>query len=219
MTAPLLENASKMTVMLVDDHAVVRAGFRMLLATESDIDVIAEAARGEELLSCYSQYQPDIVVMDLSMTGIGGLETTRRLHLREDKAKVIIFSVHHEKVYVQRALEAGVRGYVCKHAHPACLIDAIRVVAKGDIYLDPSLREISGTQIETRNYQRIIDTFSPREFDVFVLLAKGMTAHQIADTLCLSYKTIANYATTIRRKLNVNSMVQLAQIASLLNIF
>jgi DNA-binding NarL/FixJ family response regulator len=212
-------NTAKITVVLVDDHAIVRAGFRLLLATESDIDVIAEASRGEEILQIYSELKPDIVVMDLSMAGIGGLETTRRLVMREDDAKIIVFSVHHEKVYVQRALDAGARGYICKHAHPDRLIDAIKQVAKGRIYIDPSLVDDAQHQENMTTYQTIIATLSPREFDVFVLLAKGMTAHQISDELCLSYKTVANYGTTIRSKLNVTSMAQLANIATLLKPF
>ncbi len=212
-------NTAKITVILVDDHAIVRAGFRLLLATESDIDVIAEASRGEEILQIYSELKPDIVVMDLSMAGIGGLETTRRLVMREDDAKIIVFSVHHEKVYVQRALDAGARGYICKHAHPDRLIDAIKQVAKGRIYIDPSLVDDAQHQEDMTTYQTIIATLSPREFDVFVLLAKGMTAHQISDELCLSYKTVANYGTTIRSKLNVTSMAQLANIATLLKPF
>lgn len=211
-------NTEKITVILVDDHAIVRAGFRLLLATESDIDVIAEASRGEEILQIYSELKPDIVVMDLSMAGIGGLETTRRLVMREDDAKIIVFSVHHEKVYVQRALDAGARGYICKHAHPDMLIDAIKQVAKGRIYIDPSLVDDAQHQEDMTTYQAIIGTLSPREFDVFVLLAKGMTAHQISDQLCLSYKTVANYGTTIRSKLNVISMAQLANIAALLDL-
>jgi DNA-binding NarL/FixJ family response regulator len=212
-------NTAKITVILVDDHAIVRAGFRLLLATESDIDVIAEASRGEEILQIYSELKPDIVVMDLSMAGIGGLETTRRLVMREDNAKIIVFSVHHEKVYIQRALDAGARGYICKHAHPDMLIDAIKQVAKGRIYIDPSLVDDAQHQEDMTTYQTIIATLSPREFDVFVLLAKGMTAHQISDELCLSYKTVANYGTTIRSKLNVTSMAQLANIATLLKPF
>jgi DNA-binding NarL/FixJ family response regulator len=212
-------NTAKITVILVDDHAIVRAGFRLLLATESNIDVIAEASRGEEILQIYSELKPDIVVMDLSMAGIGGLETTRRLVMREDDAKIIVFSVHHEKVYIQRALDAGARGYICKHAHPDMLIDAIKQVAKGRIYIDPSLVDDAQHQENMTTYQTIIATLSPREFDVFVLLAKGMTAHQISDELCLSYKTVANYGTTIRSKLNVTSMAQLANIATLLKPF
>ena len=208
----------KITVILVDDHAIVRAGFRLLLATEANIEVIAEAERGEQALQLYSDLKPDIIIMDLSMAGMGGLETTRRLVLRHENVKIIVFSVHHEKVYVQRAMNAGAKGYICKHAHPEVLITAIKKVANGEIYVEPNLIDEAENPSDSMDYQAIIDAFSPREFDVFLLLAKGLTAHTISEKLCLSYKTAANYGTNIRQKLNVNSGAELAHIALLLNL-
>ena len=208
-------NTKKITVILVDDHAIVRAGFRLLLATEETIDVIAEAERGEQILQLYSELRPDVVIMDLSMAGIGGLEATRRLALRHEDAKIIVFSVHHEKVYEQRAFNAGAKGYICKHAHPDVLISAIKKVANGSCYIEPDLIEDAEN---TTDYQAIIDSFSPREFDVFLMLAQGLTPRKIAEQLCLSYKTVANYGTNIRRKLHVSSMAELAHIALLLNL-
>lgn len=211
-------NTKKMTVMLVDDHAVVRAGFRLLLSTEEEIEVIAEAQSGEQALQIYGELQPNVVIMDLSMTGIGGLEATRRLTLRDEQAKVIVLSVHHEKVYLQRALNAGVKGYICKHAHPEILITAIKKVMKGQMYIEQDLFEKSKNFAQQTDYQTIIDTFSPREFDIFLLLAKGLTAHKISEQLCLGYKTVANYGTNIRNKLGVNSSAELAHIALSLNL-
>lgn len=203
----------KITVILVDDHAVVRAGFRLLLSIESDIEVIAEAEKGEQVLQLYANLKPDVIVMDLSMPGIGGLEATRRLVLREPTAKIIVFSVHHEKVYISRAMNAGAKGYICKQAHPEVLITAIKKVANGEVYVEPNLvYELKS------DFQAIVNDFSPREFDVFLLLAKGFTAHDVAENLCLSYKTVSNYGTNIRTKLNVNSSVELAHIASSLNL-
>ncbi len=211
-------NSKKITVILVDDHAIVRAGFRLLLATEENIEVIAEAERGEQALQLYADLKPNVIVMDLSMAGIGGLETTRRLILRHEEAKVIVFSVHHEKVYVQRAMNAGAKGYICKHAHPDVLITAIKKVANGEIYVEPNLIDDVENSPDSMDYQTIVDDFSPREFDVFLLLAKGLTAHDISEKLCISYKTAANYGTNIRTKLNVNSGAELAHIALLLNL-
>ena len=105
-------------VILVDDHAVVRAGFRMLLSTEQTIEVIAEAERGEAACQLYLDKQPDVMVLDLSMPGIGGLESIRRICNRDSKAKILVFSVHDEWVYVERAMNAGAKGYITKHAHP-----------------------------------------------------------------------------------------------------
>lgn len=203
----------KITVILVDDHAIVRAGFRLLLSTEADIEVVAEAEKGEQILQLYADLKPDVIVMDLSMAGIGGLEATRRLVSRYEEAKVIVFSVHHENVYISRAMNAGAKGYICKQAHPDVLISAIKEVANGGCYVEPNLVDTPNS-----NFQAMVNDFSPREFDVFLLLAKGLTAHEIAEQLCLSYKTVANYGTTIRAKLNVNSSAELAHIALSLNL-
>ncbi|MFI3122554.1 MAG: response regulator transcription factor, partial [Methylococcales bacterium] len=146
-------NSKKITVILVDDHAIVRAGFRLLLATEENIEVIAEAERGEQALQLYADLKPNVIVMDLSMAGIGGLETTRRLVLRHEEAKIIVFSVHHEKVYVQRAMNAGAKGYICKHAHPDVLIIAIKKVANGEIYVEPNLIDDAGNSPDSMDYQ------------------------------------------------------------------
>ena len=202
-------------VILVDDHAIVRAGFRMLLATEDGIEVVAETDRGEAAWQLYSEHHPDIVVMDLSMSGIGGLETIRRICTKDNSAKILAFSVHDEKIYVQRALAAGAKGYISKNSAPSILIDAIQAIAAGDSYLDPALAEHTGTPAtETKvDYKAIIESFSAREFDVFLLLAKGYTAHKISEEMCLGYKTIANYGTQIRNKLQVSSVAELAHIA------
>lgn len=203
----------KITVVLVDDHAIVRAGFRLLLSTETDIEVIAEAEKGEQVLQLYADLKPDVIVMDLSMAGLGGLEATRRLVSRYEEAKVIVFSVHHENVYISRAMNAGAKGYICKQAHPDVLITAIKEVANGRCYVESNLLEASNS-----DFQTIVKEFSPREFDVFLLLAKGLTAHDVAGHLCLSYKTAANYGTNIRAKLKVNSSAELAHIALSLNL-
>ena len=208
----------RIKVILVDDHAVVRAGFRMLLATDDTIEVIAEAERGEQACQLYLEKQPDVMVMDLSMPGIGGLETIRRICNRDNQANILVFSVHNERVYVDRALNAGAKGYITKHAHPDILIAAIQTIAKGEIYVEPGLiredaQNCESPETSDTDYKSIIGSFSAREFDVFLLLAKGLTAHKIADELCLGYKTVANYGTQIRTKLKVSSVAELAHIA------
>lgn len=200
-------------VILVDDHAIVRAGFRMLLATEESILVVAETERGEEVWQLYAELHPDVVVMDLSMPGIGGLETIRRICLRDGKAKILAFSVHDEPVYVNRAMNAGAKGYISKNSAPSILIEAIHKIAAGEMYIEQALLQNSGTQSTEIDYMAIIEAFSAREFDVFLLLAKGYTAHKISEDLCLSYKTVANYGTQIRSKLKVSSTAELAHIA------
>lgn len=200
-------------VILIDDHAVVRAGFRMLLSIEADVEVIAEAERGEQACLLYHEKQPDVMVVDLSMPGIGGLETIRRIINRHPDAKLLVFSVHDEMVYVNRALQAGARGYITKHGDPAVLVEAIQKIASGEVFIEPSLLKTSTVCDDHANYQVNIDMLSSREFDVFLLLAKGLTIHKIADELCIGYKTVANYGTQIRSKLQVSTVAELAHIA------
>lgn len=210
---------SKIKVLLVDDHAVVRAGFKLLLATSPNIEVIAEAERGEQAIQLYQSSQPDIIVLDLSMPGIGGLETIKRLVQRDKNVKILVFSVHDEQVYVNRALNAGAKGYITKNSAPEILPDAIESIQQGEQYVEQGLVKKSSDELEEEHdYQNIIQTFSAREFDVFRLLAKGLTTHKIADELHLGYKTIANYVTQIKKKLRVSSIAELAHIAVVLGI-
>lgn len=200
-------------VILVDDHAVVRAGFRMLLSTGEGIEVIAEAERGEAACRLYLEKQPDVVVMDLSMPGIGGLESIRRICSRDNRAKILVFSVHDEMVYVNRAMAAGAKGYISKNSAPAILVQAIHKIAAGETYIEPAFIKNSPDQTGENGYKTLIESLSAREFDVFLLLAKGLTTHKIADELCLGYKTVANYGTQIRAKLNVSTVAELTHIA------
>ncbi len=209
---------NKISVLLVDDHAVVRAGFKLLLATSSNIEVIAEAERGEQAIQLYQSYQPDVMVLDLSMPGIGGLETIRRLVQRDNKVNILVFSVHDEQVYVSRALNAGAKGYITKNSAPDILAEAIQSIQQGGTYIEQGLLSKVSDDLPEHDYQAIIQTFSAREFDVFRLLSKGLTAHKIADELCLGYKTVANYVTTIKKKLQVSSIAELAHIAIVLGI-
>jgi DNA-binding NarL/FixJ family response regulator len=209
---------NKIKVILVDDHAVVRAGFRMLLSTTADIDVIAEADRGEAACQLYLEQQPDVMVLDLSMPGIGGLESLRRICNRDSNARILVFSVHDEMVYVDRAMQAGARGYITKNSAPDILVTAIQKIAAGELYIEQGLIKNRSTQPSNTDYQSMIDSLSTREFDIFLLLAKGLTAHKIADELCLSYKTVANYGTHIRSKLKVSSVAELAHIALALDL-
>ena len=203
----------KIKIILVDDHAVVRAGFRMLLATSESIEVISEASRGEEAIGQYVNLKPDVVVMDLSMPGLGGLETIHRIVQRDSSAKILVFSVYHQRVYVNRALNAGAKGYITKNSAPEILIEAIVTIMQGQNYIEQGLIKINNSVKSQSDYQAIIHQFSPREFDVFRMLAQGMSVHKIASELCLGYKTIANYATQIRKKLQVDTLIDLAHIA------
>jgi len=207
-------------VLLVDDHAVVRAGFRMLLSAQDFIGEIADVDRGELVTQQYAKFQPDVVVMDLSMPGIGGLEAIRRLIKQNNNAIVLVYSIHDEAIYVERAMQAGAKGYVSKNSAPEILAEAVQAVVRGELYIEAGLRAETGhlAQDEAEQYREVVDLLSPREFDVFCLVAKGLTAHEAAEQLCLGYKTVANYNTTIKHKLNVSTAAELAHIAMVLGI-
>jgi DNA-binding NarL/FixJ family response regulator len=210
----------KTTILLVDDHTVVRAGYRMLLSGIDDLTIVAEASRGEEACQLYHETRPEVVVMDLSLPGIGGLACIRRLRNREPAAKILVFSIHDELIYVVRALEAGARGYITKSCVPEILIEAIRRIAGGESFLEPEIAQRLAVQTlggtETRP---LLNGLSAREFDVFLLLAKGYTTREVAEELRLGYKTVANYCTLIKNKLGVNTTAEMARLAYQNGIF
>ena len=207
--------ADKLSVLLVDDHAVVRAGYKAYLALSDKIGQIYEADRGEAACQLYNQYRPDIVVMDLSMPGIGGFETLRRLLGRDPHCKILVFSIHNELVYVTRALVAGAKGYITKSSTPETLVTAVCKIALGGSYVDPEIAQqlavsIAGEQDEAEKIKQL----SPREFDVFCLLANGYTVRKAAEKLCLSYKTVCNHGTVIKEKMGVETLAELTLMAS-----
>ena len=147
------------------------------------------------------------------MPGLGGLETIHRLIQRDSAARILVFSVHHEPVYINRALTAGAQGYITKNSAPELLLDAIQCLMQGETYVEKGLLKTSNSLHATTDYSALIANFSKREFDVFRLLTQGMTAHKIADELCLGYKTVANYVTQIKKKLSAESLLDLVRIA------
>ncbi|HWU34334.1 MAG TPA: response regulator transcription factor [Methylovorus sp.] len=202
-------------VMLVDDHAVVRQGYRHLLE-KSGIKVIAEVDSGEDAYRVYSEHQPEVVVMDLSMRGMGGLEALKRIVSRDRNAKVLVFSMHDDAIFPTRALQAGASGYVTKASAPDVLVEAVFAIANNRKYVSHDIaQEIAMHNI---NGGDILNSLSSREFEVFNLLAQGRSIEDIAAVLCLDYKTIANVQTRLRQKLNVENAAQLMLLAIKLNI-
>ncbi len=208
----------KITIMLVDDHAVVRAGYRLLLGKSGSIEVVAEAERGEEACQAYAEHGPDVVVMDLSMPGIGGLAAIRRIRARDQQARILAFSIHDETVYAERALEAGALGYITKSCAPEILVEAVLAVARGQCYVERDIALRLQTQTGA-DAAASLQSLSAREFDVFCLLAQGRTPREVAEELKLSYKTAANYATLIKSKLGVNTTAEMAKLAYQQGIF
>ncbi len=199
-------------VLLVDDHAVVRAGYSVLLKHAGDIRIVAEADSGEEACRLFAAESPDVVIMDLSLPGIGGLEAIRRMIARDPQARVLVFSVHGDLVFVEQALQAGARGYITKRSAPEELVDAVRTVARGGVHLDADIAQELAFQ-KTRGDGSPFRALSTREFEIFCMLAEGQSVNDIAERLSLGYKTVANYSTQVRSKLEVGSNAELARLA------
>tara|TARA_R110002049_G_scaffold61965_4_gene166092 strand:+ start:1800 stop:2444 length:645 start_codon:yes stop_codon:yes gene_type:complete len=203
---------NKTTVLLVDDHELVRAGFRRLLEDGDKLVVVAEAGSGEQAVQDYSKHHPDVVVMDISMPGIGGIGAIERIIARNPEARILVLSVHEDGVFTSRALQAGAKGFIPKRSAPEEMIRAVEQVAQGKIFIDPEIAQLIALQKVTGS-ESIIDTLSQREFEVFSLLAEGKTVNDIADILNLSPKTVGTHHTSIKQKLNVSNSAELARLA------
>ena len=203
---------SQINVMLVDDHAVVRMGFKMLLELDPDIKVIAEAESGEQSIQRYMEFKPTVVVMDITMPGIGGLEAIERILAKDNSAKILVLSAHEDSVHPKRVLNAGAMGYLTKRSAAEEMIKAIRTVASGKKYLEASVAQKMAIQ-QLSGDQNPVDVLSPREFEVFMALAKGKTTNEIAETLFLSPRTVGTHLYNIKQKLSANNSAEIALIA------
>jgi DNA-binding NarL/FixJ family response regulator len=199
-------------IVLVDDHAVVRAGYRRFLEQEVGYAVIGEAASGEEAYALLQRITPDIVLLDLSMPGLGGLSSLRRFKLRWPLLPVLVFSMHDTVAFATQALRAGANGYVTKGSDPQLMVDAVRSVLEGEIALSPDVRQrIERVAADTRASPTL--GLSVREFDIFRMIAGGKNHEDIAQLLNLSIKTVANNHSTIRQKLGVTTDIELLDVA------
>lgn len=203
---------SNLNVLLVDDHSVVRMGFKMLIDSEKDMQVIAEAETGEEGIIKFQEIKPDVVVMDITMPGIGGLEAIERIIAKDKNAKILVLSAHEDSVHPKRVLSAGAIGYLTKRSAAEELISAIRTVGSGKKYIESSVaQQLAITQLSGENDPTEI--LSDREFEVFIALAKGKSTNEIADTMCLSPRTVGTHLYNIKQKLNANNSAEIALIA------
>ena len=204
--------AKPMRILLVDDHAVVRAGFKTLLENQGDLSVVAEAESGEAACRQFIEHAPDVVIMDLSMPGVGGIEAIRRIVSRQSDARVLVFSMHEDTLFVEQALQAGARGYIGKSSAPVVLVEAVRQIASGNIYIDPDIAQRLAFQ-KTKGTDSPFQALTTREFEIVCLLAEGLSVNAIANRLALSYKTVANYATQIKSKMEVTTTSELTRLA------
>jgi len=204
--------SKKINIILVDDHAVVRAGVRRLLEQESSFDVIGEAESGEKAYQLFGELSPDVMVMDLSMPGMGGLESIRRILMRDEKARILVLSMHEDLSFANQALKLGAKGYLIKNTLGDDLVKAIEAISQGDIFLsDEIAKKIAVSSID--GGQDPIHDLSAREFEIFRLLAEGFEVDAIATTLNISSKTVSNYQTMIKQKLNIHTPVELIRYA------
>lgn len=206
---------SRISVLLVDDHAVVREGYRRLLERRGDIVVVGEAHDAPAAYSLFCSLRPQIVVMDITLPGVSGIGVTRRMLAHQPRARVLIFSMHEDTIFASRALLAGAAGYVTKASAPSVLVEAVHAVASGRRYLSPdiaqrlALRDFEVTQVRG---------LSEREFEVLRLLARGRTVREIAESMGLNAKTIANHQSAIKQKLGADTALQLLRKASQLGL-
>lgn len=203
---------SQIKILLVDDHAVVRMGFKMLIEAEADIKVIGEAESGEVAVKLFQELKPDIIVMDITMPGIGGLEAIDRIMAKDKNAKILVLSAHEDSVHPKRVLNAGAMGYLTKRSAAEELIKAIKSIYQGKRYLEPNIaQQMAITQLSGETNP--VEILSDREFEVFMALAKGKSTNEIADTLCLSPRTVGTHLYNIKQKLNANNSAEIALIA------
>ncbi|CAM8363849.1 response regulator [Candidatus Methylopumilus planktonicus] len=204
--------AKKTTIVLVDDHAVVRAGVRRLLEQEPLFEVIGEAESGEKAYQIFGELKPDVMVMDLSMPGMGGLESIRRILMRYEKAKILVLSMHEDLSFANQALKLGAKGYLTKNTLADDLVKSIETVTQGDVFLSDEIAKKMAMQSISGN-QDPIHELSAREFEIFRLLAEGLDIDAIVSTLNISSKTVSNYQTMIKQKLNINTPIELIRYA------
>ncbi|MBW4049934.1 MAG: response regulator transcription factor [Proteobacteria bacterium] len=200
-------------VLLVDDHAVVRTGFRLLLQVRPDVSVVGEGDSGEAACQRYLELSPDVVVMDIAMPGMGGIEALRRIRAHDPRARVLALSAHDDPMHARRALREGALGFLSKRSAPEALLEAVGDVSTGRRYIDPrvaqrlALEDIEGTESSP------IRRLSEREFDVFVRLARGASVQRIADELRLSASTVGTHLYNVKQKLGVSNQSELTLLA------
>jgi two-component system response regulator NreC len=207
----------KIKLILADDHAVVRSGLRMLLEAQPDIDIIAEAETGTEAVSKTRSMKPDVVLMDIQMPGLNGIEATKQIKEKAPETAVLALTMYEDDQYFFEMLHAGASGYVPKRAAPDELLTAIRTVGRGEVFLYPSLasRLVQDylKRVDTGDQPFQYDDLTPREREVLIVIAEGLSNAEIANRLVISIKTVDRHRENIMRKLNLHSRIELVKYA------
>jgi DNA-binding NarL/FixJ family response regulator len=199
-------------IMIVDDHAIVREGYRSLLQKQPRLQVVAEAGDGAEAYRLFKEVSPDLVIMDLTMPGLGGIEAVKRIRAWDPAARILVFTMHQNAAYAVQAIRAGAKGYVTKSSPPEALLSAVLDVLRGRIALSADIdHELALSRVADEPCA--VDILTPREFEVLRMLLAGKTLEEIAETLHVSVKTVANTRYLAKSKLGVNSDIELVRLA------
>ena len=193
-----MSDTNKISVLLVDDHEVVRGGYRRLLEATDDIQVIAEATDGEQAYTAFFTHQPDTLVMDLSMPGMGGLEASLRILSRDSSARILVFSVHENEVFLHRAMDAGILGYISKRSASRVMVEAVRQVAAGKVFIGQEMMPYLVNRKQTPENKTIGD-LSPREFEVFHLIAKYQYSLKLSIPNSPEFQTVRSHNGAYRK--------------------
>lgn len=210
---------SKARVLIADDHSMVREGLKQLIELESDIEVIGQAGDGDEAINMVHDLKPDVLLLDINMPKINGLEVLEILKEENDEVKILILTIHNEIEYLYRAVEIGVNGYVLKDSESDVLIKAIRSINNGESYIQPNMASLLFKKINGELDNQIKhNKLTKREIEVLKLITQGLLNKEIADLLCISEKTVKNHVSNIFKKIEVSDRTQAAVYAIKNNI-
>jgi two-component system invasion response regulator UvrY len=205
--------AIMINVLLIDDHTLVRSGIKRLLQDSQQVNIIGEGKSGEESLKMAQDLNPDVILMDVNMPGIGGVEASRRILQRDANQKIIILTIHTEQTFPKRLLEIGAKGYLTKECDIKEMIKAIKLVSEGGYYIEPRIAQQLALSLLPGNEDNPVDRLSRREFQVMLMIAQGHSNNEISEKLCLSPKTISTYRSRLLEKLGAHNEVDLIKIA------
>lgn len=202
-------------VLIADDHTIVRSGLRLLLEAEPDLEVVGEAIEGNEALAMVDSLRPDVVLMDITMPGIDGLEATRQIKSQWPETKVLVLTMHRSDEYFFEMIKAGASGYLLKGAETSELTHALRIVAQGEVYIYPSMANklVKGYLSSLESKENSESILSPREEEILQLLVDGYSSNEIAEKLVISSSTVHTHRSNLMRKLNLNNRHDLIQYA------
>lgn len=206
----------KIRVLLADDHTIIREGLRILLNSQSDMEVVGTATNGREAIQLVDELNPDVVIMDISMPELNGIEAIERLMIHRSKLRVIVLSIHASKPYIARALHAGARGYLNKETAGLDVAEAVRAVYRGEQFLIPDIRDVLNSlrnQNNEANAANPLDRLSRREREVLQLVAEGKTSQEIGERLSVSAKTVDSYRSRLMSKIGVEDIAGLVKFA------